>query len=165
MAKKIEIQADFDILIDGIGQVGTTSKLSVPNITQVKESHISGTGEYEISIGQLEKMEASCVILREETHFYKELSKLNDAKIDFIEAVKEGSQAREGLYEFRGIIDIEGGDIERKNKKEITLKISITSAFHSISGVEQYQIDFENNICRIGGVDHLEKVRSILGGA
>jgi len=162
--KTIEIVADFDIFIKGIGQVGTANKVSVPNLTQVKEGHSSGAGDYEISIGQFEKMEASFTILREDLHFYEEISKLNDGEVDFVEAVKEGSEAREGLYEFKGILDVEGSDSERKAKKEIVIKISINRAFHSVNGTEVYHIDFKNNIAKVGGVDHLEKVRRIIGG-
>lgn len=163
MAKRIEIIADFDIVIAGIGQVGTANKITVPNLTQAKEAHTSATGDYNISIGQFEKMEASFTILREELHFYEELSKINEAEIDFVEAVKEGSKAREGLYEFRGVMDIEGADSERKAKKEITIKIALNKAFHSIAGTEVYHIDFENNIASVGGIDHMEKVRQIIG--
>jgi len=164
MSKTIEIIADFDIYIRGIGQVGTAHKVTVPKLTQIKESHSSGAGDYEVSIGQFEKLEASFTVLREEIHFYKEIAQLNEGEIDFVEAVKEGAKAREGLYEFRGIIDIEGGDSERKKKKEVTVKISCNKAYHSIDNEEAYYIDHRNNICRVGGVDHNEKVRQIIGG-
>ena len=163
--KQIEIIADFDIIIDGIGQIGTAHKVSVPNLTQHKETHTSGVGDYEISIGQFEKMEASFTIFREDMLLYQEMSKLNNAKVEFIEAVKEGSEAREGNYDFRGILDIEGGDSERKAKKEITGKISINSAYHTINGEVAYHIDFENGIAKVGDVDFNEKVRRIVRGS
>ena len=162
--KQIEIIADFDIIIAGVGQIGTAYKVTVPNLTQHKETHTSGVGDYEISIGQFEKMSASFTILREDMLIYQEMSKLNGAKVEFIEAVKEGAEAREGNYDFGGVLDIEGSDSERKKKKEITGKIAINSAFHSVNGETAYHIDFENGIAKVGDVDFNEKVRRIVRG-
>lgn len=162
--KKIEILADFDVFIRGKGQIGTAHKIAVPKITQVKEGHTSGVGDYEISIGQFEKMEASFTILREDLLFYDAMGDLNDVEIDFIEAVKAGSEAREGNYEFKGILDLDVAEVERKNKKEVTGSISINKAYHSIAGREAYHIDFENGIAKVGGVDFNDKVRRIVKG-
>jgi len=165
MAKKqIEIIADFDIFLKGVGQIGTAFKVSVPKLNQAKETHTSGTGDYDISIGQFEKMTASFTILREDAIFYEGIAALNDAEVDFIEAVKEKGEAREGLYEFKGVLDLDTGDSERKKKKEITGNIAVNRAYHSLKGEEMYHIDFENGIARVGGVDLNEKVRKIVKG-
>ncbi len=164
MAKKIEIIADFDIFIRGVGQIGTAHKVEVPKLSQVKEGHTSGVGDYEISIGQFEKMEASFTILREDLLFYDAMGDLNDVEIDFIEAVKAGSEAREGNYEFKGILDLDVSEAERKKKKEVVGKISVNRVYHSVEGKEAYHIDFENGIAKVGGVDFNEKVRRIVGG-
>ena len=164
MAKTIEIIADFDIFLKGVGQLGTAHKVSVPKLTQHKEGHTSGTGDYEISIGQMEKMTASFTILREDMLFYDGISELNGAEVDFIEAVKEGKEAREGLYEFRGVLDLDTGDSERKKKKEIVGNIAVNKAYHSLKGKEAYHIDFVNGITRVAGVDLNEKVRKIVKG-
>lgn len=164
MAKQIEIIADFDIFLKGVGQLGTAYKVSVPKLVQHKEGHTSGTGDYEISIGQVEKMTASFTIFREDLLFYEGMSELNGAEVDFIEAVKEGKEAREGLYEFRGVLDLDTGDSERKKKKEIVGNIAVNKAYHSLNGKEAYYIDFVNGITRVGGVDLNEKVRKIVKG-
>jgi len=164
MAKQIEIIADFDVFIKGKGQIGTAYKVTVPKITQAKESHTSGVGDYEISIGQFEKMECSFTILREELLFYEAMSDLNDVEVEFIEAVKAGSEAREGNYEFKGVLDLDTAEAERKKKKEVTGSIAINRAYHSVEGKEAYHIDFENGIARVGGVDFNEKVRRIVKG-
>ena len=164
MAKKIEIIADFDIFIKGKGQIGTAYKVAVPKLTQAKEGHTSGVGDYEISIGQFEKMECSFTVLLEDMLFYEAMSDLNDVEVDFIEAVKAGSEAREGNYEFKGVLDLDVAEAERKKKKEVTGTMSINKAYHSIAGSEAYHIDFENGIAKVGGVDFNEKVRRIVKG-
>lgn len=164
MSKKIEIVADFDILLKGVGQVGTAYKVTVPKLTQVKETHTSGVGDYDISIGQFEKMTASFTILLENITFYDGIAAINDAEVEFVEAVKAGSAVREGNYEFKGVLDLDVADAERKKKKEVTGNIACNRAYHSIDGAEAYHIDFENGIARVGGVDLNAEVRSIVRG-
>jgi P2 family phage contractile tail tube protein len=160
----VEIVADFNVFIMGIGQIGTATKIKVPEVKQHKETHTSATGDYEISIGQFEKMEAEVTIWDENIIFYPQVGMLNNAELMCVEAVKAGDDARAGLYEFGGVMDISTNESSRKGKKEITLKISCNRAYHNINGLEAYFIDFKNNIARVGGIDTMDKVRKIARG-
>ena len=162
MAKKIGIVADYKIRLNGV-TIGEAKKISVPKITQAKQTHTGAVGDYDISIGQVEKLESSCVVLSENFLHYFSAGLLNDAELDFVEAVKYGSEAEEGDFEFKGILDIEVNDSERKGFKEVTLSMSCNRAFHTVNGVPAYHIDFENDICMLGTTDTMEKVRTIVG--
>ena len=162
MSKQIEIVADFTAKLNGI-KIGEVKSISVTKIVQSKHTHTSAVGDYDISIGQIEKIEVSCVVLSQNFLHYYSAGLLNDAELDFIEAVKYGSEAKGGDFEFKGILDIEVNDSERKGVKEITLKMSCNKAYHEVDGVQQYHIDFKNNICQIGTTDTMDKVRKIIG--
>ena len=163
MAKKIEISANYKARLNGI-TIGETEKISAPKIVQTKVAHTSAAGDYEIATGHVEKMEASCVVYSENFIHYFASGQMNDAELDFTEALNYGAETREGNFEFKGVLDIDVADSERKGIKKVTLTMSCNRAYHEIDGVPVYHIDFENNINMRGGIDTMEKTRQIIGG-
>ena len=163
MRKKVEIIADYEVFLKDKGTIGHAYKITPPNIVHAKETVTSGVGDYEIAIGQLEKIELSCTMANEDVSYYIESGHINDAELDLIEVAKDGSNTRGGLFEAVGTLDIEVGDSERKGKKEVTLKMSCVSIFHSIDGKRAYDIDHRINKCIVGDTDMNEETNKILG--
>lgn len=162
--KTIEIVADYEVFLRNVGTIGHAYKIKAPDLVHVKETITSGTGDYEVSIGQLEKLSISCVMSDEHSSYFTESAKINEAELDLVEAVKDGSNTRGGVFEAVGVLDVKVNDSERKGKKEVTLEISGCSAiFHSIDGVPVYDIDHRVNRCIIGGVDLNAETNRILG--
>jgi hypothetical protein len=162
--KTIEIVADYEVRLKDIGVVAHTYKIKTSDLVQLKETITSGSGDYDVSIGQLEKLTISCVVADEHASYFTEAGRINDAELDLIEVVKDGSEARGGVFEAVGVLDIKVNDSERKGKKEITLEmVGCASLYHSIDGVPVYDIDHRVNRCIIGDVDVNAEVNRILG--
>ena len=162
--KVIEIVADYEVFLRDVGSIGHAYKVKASDLVQVKETITSGSGDYEISIGQLEKLSISCTMANEDITMFLEAGKINGAELDLVEVVKDGSEARGGVFEAVGVLDIKTNDSERKGKKETTLEISgCIALYHSIDGTPAYDIDHRVNRCIIGGQDINAETNRILG--
>ena len=162
--KVVEIVADYEVFLRNVGTVGHAYKIKVSDLVQTKETFTSGAGDYEVSIGQLEKLSISCVMADEHASYFKESAKINEAELDLVEVAKDGSSSRGGVYEAVGVLDIKVNESERKGKKEVTLEMTGCAAlFHSIDGVPAFDIDHRVNRCIVGGVDLNAEANRILG--
>lgn len=162
--KTIEIVADYEVFLRDIGTIGHAYKIKTSDLVQVKETITSGSGDYEVSIGQLEKLSISCTLANEDISCFLEAGKINNAQLDLVEVLKDGSEARGGVFEAVGVLDVKTNDSERKGKKETTLEISgCIALYHSIDGTTAYDIDHRVNRCIIGDVDMNAEVNRILG--
>ena len=162
--KVIEIVGDYEVFLKNTGTIGHAFKIKTSDLTHIKETITSGSGDYDISIGMLEKLSISCVMADEHASYFTESAKINEAELDFIEVIKDGSTARGGVFEAVGVLDVKVNDSERKGKKEVTLEMSGCAAlFHSIDGVPVYDIDHRVSRCIVGGVDLNAETNRILG--
>jgi len=147
------------VFIDGVGLLGTVKQIALPKVEQLRETIKQGGFERSVSTGVFKALESEITLSEYHVSVYKSMnSKLPTFVIKG--SLKQKDKKIPVIATIKGEIDIDDGGWE--TGKETERKIKIYADFYQleVNGETQVQIDVENMIALIDGVDHLEKLRS-----
>jgi hypothetical protein len=96
---------------------------------------------------------------------FEELAKLDEAEIIHKKVIKEGNEDIVLSHICVGAFDLEYGEEKNGEYLDVTLtQKGLRKWVHERGSEILVDIDHDNNICKIAGVDFLEKTRSLIGG-
>ena len=146
------------VFIEGVGLLGTAKSIALPKVEQLREVVTQGGFERSLSTGVFKAMEAELTLSEYHPIVYKAINK---QRASF---VVKGSVTQKGVSKsvvatFKGSVDVDDGSWE--TKKELERKVKIFCDYYSleVDGTLQLELDVENMIALIDGVDHLETLR------
>jgi P2 family phage contractile tail tube protein len=159
----------FNAFVNGRGQAGKIDELELPEISVKTEDHRAGgmDSEAEIDMG-LEKLQAKLTISDPDPEILRlvGLSGSNSASLTFRGSfVRDSDNARVAVVaEMTGRLK-KGSFGTWKAGEKAAHAYEFTANYYrlTIGGVEVYEIDVENIIRRIGGVDQLAGQRADIG--
>jgi len=147
------------VFIDGVGFLGTCKQVALPKVEQMRETITQGGFERSLSTGIFKAMESEITLSEYSPVVFRSI---NTRPPTFVlkGSLKQGNDEFPIVVTLKGEIDIDDGSLE--TKKEAERKIKLYADFYQleIDGTMQVQLDVENMIALIDGVDHLEKLRS-----
>jgi len=160
--KQRQIWRDHNILVNGIGNLGVSKSLKTPEI-EFLTSERDGAMAIEEVIPMIKAMSAEIVLNEYNTEVYFAVAKqFSNAPTFFCKgSMVQGDQKIQVLHTIKGKVKKLGNPIPDRGKEvEMTLEISVTAFSKEINGVKVIDIDFENMICMIDGVDIYAELRA-----
>lgn len=156
--------SDINIFVDGIGHLGTSSKLTPPKIEQTRETQNGGGFERSIDTGLFKELSAEIVLSEYSSTVFEAMSGASKSK-DGISIVCKGSIFQDGqrvslVATLQGSIDVDDGDFEANKKVERKISMKPNRYILEINGKQQIHLDTYNMIAVINGVDFLEDLRT-----
>lgn len=160
--KQRQIWRDHNILVNGIGNLGVSKSLKVPEV-EFLTSERDGAMAVEEVIPLIKAMIAEIVLNEYNTEVYSAVAKqFNNAPTFFCKgSLVQGDQKIPVLHTIKGKVKKLGNPIPDRGKEvEMTLEISVTAFSKEINGIKVIDIDLENMICIIDGVDLFAELRA-----
>jgi P2 family phage contractile tail tube protein len=160
--KNRQIWRDQNILVNGIGNLGVSKSLKVPEI-EFLTSEREGAIAVEEVIPLIKAMSAEIVLNEYNTEVYSAVSKqFSNSPTFFCKgSLVQGDQKIPVLHTIKGKVKKLGSPIPDRGKEvEMTLEISVSAFSKEINGVKVIDIDLENMICIIDGVDLFAELRA-----
>lgn len=160
--KNRQIWRDQNILVNGIGNLGVSKSLKVPEL-EFLTSEREGAIAVEEVIPLLKAMSAEIVLNEYNTEVYSAVSKqFSNSPTFFCKgSMVQGDQKIPVLHTIKGKVKKLGSPIPDRGKEvEMTLEISVSAFSKEINGVKVIDIDLENMICIIDGVDLYAELRA-----
>lgn len=164
--KKPEVISDANVFVDGVGHLGVTEEVKLPEIKQKFESMNVGGIERDVQTGIFEKMEAEITLREYSSVVYTAMS--NNIKkgeaITFIckANVVQGGVKKGVVATISGDINITDGSLKGGEGVKENIKISVRKYILEIDGSQKVSIDADNLVGVIDGVDVLEDLRKNL---
>ncbi len=159
---------DFNLFIDGRGYAGKVEELELPKLTVKTEEYRGGgmDGAVEIDMGT-EKLEAKIVLAEYEPEVLK-LWGLADGSA--VQLTARGALQADGLAVVPVVVNLRGSIKELdwgawKSGDRATLSLAVAARYYRLdmSGSEIIEIDIENKIRKVGGVDQIAAIRAAIG--
>lgn len=160
--KQRQIWRDHNILVNGIGNLGVSKSLKAPEI-EFLTSERDGAMAIEEVIPLIKAMSAEIVLNEYNTEVYSAVAKqFNNSPTFFCKgSMVQGDQKIPVLHTIKGKVKKLGSPIPDRGKEvEMTLEISVSAFSKEINGVKVIDIDLENMICIIDGVDLFAELRA-----
>lgn len=156
--------SDINIFVDGVGHLGTSSKLSLPKVEKIRETQTAGGFERSVDTGLFKELGAE-FILSEYSSIVYEAVAASMATSAGIAVVCKGSIFQDGeriaiVATLQGSVDIDDGDLEANKKVERKVSMKPNRYVLEIDGKQVVMLDTTNMIAIINGVDYLEKLRT-----
>jgi P2 family phage contractile tail tube protein len=161
------IVKNFAVFIDGRAYNGRAEEMELPKLTIKTEEHRAGgmDAPVEIDMG-MEKLECKVTLTDYDSDVVRLLGLYNAGT----QIVLRGAIQRQGEpvvpVEIRmrgGVKELDRGSWKAGDKATQAIAIAINSYTEKVDGEVLVDIDVENMIRVIGGVDQLAEVRSALG--
>jgi hypothetical protein len=158
---------NFNIMIDGLGFAGRADEVTLPTLSLVTEEHRAGGMDMavEADLG-MEMMELSVVISDYDESVISGFGLLGaGVPLRIMGAIqRQGEEAQSVVIRcLGGLKSREVGAFATGGKQTTTLTYSLRSYSESINGTEYVNIDAENMIRVINGVDQLASQRAAIG--
>lgn len=156
--------SDINIFVEGIGHLGTSSKLTPPKIEQIRETITGGGFERSVDTGLFKELSAEIVLSEYATTVFEAMGSAAKSK-DGISIVCKGSIFQDGkrvslVATLQGSIDVDDGDFEANKKVERKISMKPNRYILEIDGKQQVHLDSFNMIAVIDGTDFLEDLRT-----
>lgn len=155
---------DINIFVDGIGHLGTSKKVTLPKIEQIRETQTAGGFERSLDTGIFKELSAEFVLSEYSPIVFAAMAAGSATNLGVNITVK-GSFFQDGkrtsiLATLQGSIDIDDGDMEAN--KAVERKISMKPNLYAmeIDGKQRCLFDTNNMIAIVDGVDMLADLRS-----
>jgi len=156
----------FDAYVDGRGHAGIVDEVELPKLTLKMEEYRAGgmDAPVEIDLGT-EKLEATLTFGEDVVELIKLWGVLGaDTGITLRGSRGEGEDAQAVIVELRGRIkEMDMGSWKPGENGQSKYAVAARYYRLAIGGEDLIEIDTENLIRRIGGVDQLAVVRNNLG--
>lgn len=165
-----EIINNFNVYSKGTLLIGTSGKVSLPDLKAITET-ISGSGilgEYETSvIGQFANIEQTVPFRTLDDGVFGLMDQTKVVDLTF-RASHQSTVRATGDLEYKGMRIVErgkfkefkNGDLERGKQMGAELTFEVTYYLIEIDGVKKLEIDKLNSIYVVDGKDLLKKVRN-----
>ncbi|MBL4775308.1 MAG: phage major tail tube protein [Mariprofundus sp.] len=144
--------------IQGIGLLGMVKTVTLPKVEQIRETIKQGGFERSIATGIFKALEAELTLTEYHPVAYQAMQNEN-ALIVIKGSIKQAGKDIPLEVTFKGGVDVDDGVWE--TGKEAERKVKVFCDYYSlmIGGVLQVEMDRENMIATVMGVDHLEAMR------
>lgn len=158
---------NFNVMIDGRGYAGMADEVTLPTMNIVTEDHRAGGMDSPVQIDMgMELMELSIVLSDYNEDVIAGFGLLGTGVPLTIRGAiqRQGEEAQSVVIKMLGGMKTrEIGSWKAGSKQTTTLTYSVRKYSETINGTEYVNIDVENMIRVIDGVDQLEGQRSALG--
>lgn len=155
-----QVVTGLNVFVDGFGHLGTAKTVKRPDIDTEKIEQLTGAGARDVDTFQLGKLEAEISFDEMSVVAYKQLG--TDKDVIVKGAVRQGSEVLGVVETYRGVYSVTQGDLELKKTAEAKLKISASYYRLEVNGEELIEVDHDNNIFKLNGVDMLDKVNQLI---
>jgi hypothetical protein len=168
MIQMPRVLKNMNLFVDGRGYAGRIDEIQLPKLTLKTEEHRAGGMDIptDIDLG-MEKLSAELTISDYDPELFK-LFGLLDSKS--VAITLRGAIQAQGNDAVPVVVNLRGGwsSMEPSNWKpsdKSNIKITVSANYYklSIDGEELVEIDAENLVRKIGGLDQMEAIRSALG--
>lgn len=160
---------NINCFVDGRGFAGRVSELTLPKLTVKTEEHEAGglDAPVEIDMG-LEKLEAMFTLRSVEADVLRSwgLRSGDLAPLTFRGALQSEADGSitEAVATMRGVLrEVDFGAWKPRESPELKATMAVRYYKLEIGGEELVEIDVENMVRRVDGVDQLEAQRAALG--
>jgi len=158
---------NFTAFVDGRGYMGRVTEVEPPKLALKMEEYRAGGMDTSVELDMgMEKLEASLTFGEYDEEIYKMFGLIDGNAVAL--TLRGTRQNDKGTDEI--IINLRGGYKELdggswKAGDDSTLKASVACRYYklTIGGVELIEIDVENMVRKINGVDQLAEQRKALG--
>lgn len=161
------ILKNFNVFVDGRGYAGKIDEITLPKLTIKTEEYRAGGMDIPISIDMgMEKLEADFTFAEYDAKLFKLFGLIHGYSVCLTlrGAIQSGIYYQGVIINLRGIFrELDFGSW--KPGEKATLKCTVAAHYYklTIGSKELIEIDAENMIRRINGVDQMFILRSILG--
>lgn len=163
-----QVLKNFNAFVDGQGYAGRAEELTLPKLT-VKTEEFRGGGmdtPLEMDMGT-EKLEASLTLSEYSADALALWGVVTGATVPFTfrgAAQRQGEPAQPIIALIRGRIkEFDPGNWKAGDKATAKFSIAVDYYKLSVNGVDVVEIDVENMVRIVGGVDQMASLRSALG--
>ena len=169
MATIPNVLRNINAFVDGRGFAGRVSELTLPKLTVKTEEHDAGglDAPVEIDMG-LEKLEAMFTLRSVEADLLRSwgLRGGEQVPMTFRGALQSeaGGDVADATATMRGVLrEVDFGAWKPREAAELKATMAVRYYRLEIGGEELIEIDVENMVRRVDGVDQLEAQRAALG--
>lgn len=160
--KKRQILRDYNILVNGVGNLGVSKTFEPPEV-EFLTSERDGAMAVEEVIPLVKAMSAKIVLNEYSKEVYSAVSKQFSSEPTFFckSSIVQGDAKTQILHTIKGKVKKLGNPLPDRGKEvEMTLEIAVTAYSKELNGVKVIDIDLENMICIIDGVDLFAELRN-----
>lgn len=158
---------NFNVMIDGFGFAGRADEVTLPTLSLATEEHRAGGMDLPVEVDMgMEMMELSVVISDYDESVISGFGLLGaGVPLRIMGAIqRQGEDAQAVVVRcLGGLKSREVGTWTNGSKQTTTLTYSLRSYSESINGTEYVNIDAENMVRVINGVDQLASQRAAIG--
>lgn len=155
---------DINTFVNGIGHLGTSKKVTLPKVEQIRETQTAGGFERSVDTGIFKELEAEFILNEYSSTIFTAMAAGNKTG-NGISIVTKGSIFQSGkrvsiVATFQGSVDVDDGDLEANKAVERKISMKPNRYILEIDGKEVVMLDTVNTIAKIDGVDYFEDLRS-----
>lgn len=155
----------MNTFVNGYGKISEVASVTPPSVKHKRMTKGTASGERSIATGQLEPLDSVAKFNKLPTKVYEAIAMMDDAEIIHKKVIKQGGKDVVLTHTCVGAFDLEYGEEKNGEMLDVTLtQKGLRKWTHEIGSEVVVDIDHDNNICKIGGKDMLEKTRSLIGG-
>ncbi len=162
-----KILKNFNVFVDGRGYAGKIDEITLPKLTIKTEEYRAGGMDIPINIDMgMEKLEAELTFAEYDSELFRLFGLINNNAVSLtLRGGLQGSSDTESVViNLRGLFkELDFGSW--KPAEKATLKCTVAANYYklTIDGKELIEIDAENMIRKIDGVDQMASMRTALG--
>lgn len=164
----VNILRNVNVIVDGRGHAGTAMSCQLPKLTVATDEHRAGgmDAPVEIDMG-LEKLECGFTLNSVDADLLASWGLAPGQQVPL--TIRGALQSEDGtvtpaVAKVRGQIrEIDFGDWKPGEKSELKAMVAVRYYELVVGGRQVVEVDVENMIRRVNGVDQLESQRSALG--
>ena len=161
-----KILKNFNVFVDGRGYAGKIDEVTLPKLTIKTEEYRVGGMDIPINIDMgMEKLEADFTFSEYDTELFRLFGLINGNSVSLtLRGGMQGNDIEGVIINLRGIFkEFDFGSW--KPAEKATLKCTVAAHYYklTIGGNELIEIDAENMIRKINGVDQMALLQTILG--
>ncbi|WP_264376306.1 MULTISPECIES: phage major tail tube protein [unclassified Wolbachia] len=163
-----KILKNFNVFVDGRGYAGKIDEITLPKLTIKTEEYRAGGMDIPINIDMgMEKLEAELTFAEYDSELFRLFGLIDNNAVSL--TLRGGlqvsnSEAESVVVNLRGLFkELDFGSW--KPAEKATLKCTVAANYYklTIDGRELIEIDAENMIRKIDGVDQMTSMRTALG--
>lgn len=155
---------DINTFIEGVGHLGTSKKVTLPKIEQLRETQTAGGFERSIDTGIFKELEAEFVLDEYSSIIFEAMAAAGTTS-NGVSIVAKGSIFQSGtrisiVATLQGSVDVDDGDLEANKSIERKISMKPNRYILEVDGKQVVMLDTINTIAEINGVDYLSDLRS-----
>jgi len=151
--------------IDGVGLLGTCKQVTLPKIEEMRETVSAGGFERAVGTGVFKQMEAEYTFTEYHRSVYEAMAKdMTGIAPSFVSksSLKQRGKKIPIVATMKGGLDVDDGSYETGKEAERKVKQYVDYFSLEIAGKKEIELDIDNMIGYIFGVDYFEELRKHL---